>query len=218
MSEFKSIFRTPASVLAAIGLLCFTSCSSSQNDAEAERAAAEAEKKAARQATFENIKSAHRMVFATMTITKAVRTDRTAWYKVGQRVAVYSYDTYMDASVDLSSLSPDDIVWNDSDSTVTVTLPPVVTSLSGRDPQLRLDYENIGVFRSEISSEERATMKEQANAELRREVAENPVFRENLTAQAREKARQWLTALLGTDGWKVNVNFNNNPFETAKDR
>ena len=47
--------------------------------------------------------------------------------KVGQRVAVYSYDTYIQSYIDLSSLTPADVVVNDRERTVTLYLPPIRT-------------------------------------------------------------------------------------------
>ena len=38
-------------------------------------------------ALLEEIKSADKMVFASMAITKTVKSERTAWYKVGKRIA-----------------------------------------------------------------------------------------------------------------------------------
>lgn len=158
-------------------------------------------------ATYEELRFTDKMVFATMNLTKTVKTDRTDWYKVGKRIAVYSYDTYLEAFVDLATLQPDDIVFDENLHTVKITLPPVETRLAGRDPELHKEYENIGLLRSEIDSKERARMKEIANESLLKELAGNPDYKRRLQETARKKARAYFTALLENTGYKPIVRF-----------
>lgn len=73
---------------------------------------------------YQEIKSVDKMVFASMAITKTAKLESSAWYTVGKRIAVYSYDTYMRAYVDLSALQMDDLVFDEDNKTVKVTLPP----------------------------------------------------------------------------------------------
>lgn len=158
-------------------------------------------------ATYEELRFTDKMVFATMNLTKTVKTDRTDWYKVGKRIAVYSYDTYLEAFVDLATLQPDDIVFDENLHTVKITLPPVETRLAGRDPELHKEYENIGLLRSEIDSKERARMKEIANESLLKELAGNPDYKRRLQETARKKARAYFKALLENTGYKPIVRF-----------
>lgn len=72
---------------------------------------------------YQEIRSADKMVFATMAITKTAKTERSDWYKVGKRIAVYSYDTYMQAYIDLSKLQDYDLVFDHDAKTVRVMLP-----------------------------------------------------------------------------------------------
>ena len=90
--------------------------------------------------------------------------------KVGQRVAVYSYDTYIQSYIDLSSLTPADVVVNDRDRTVTLYLPPIRTELAGRDGTLREEHYRVTGFRSDIGPQERARLKERMNSELLHEI------------------------------------------------
>lgn len=156
---------------------------------------------------YEEIKAADKMVFATMSITKTARLEDSEWYKVGKRIAVYSYDTYLQAYIDMSLLMPEDLVFDEKTRTVRVTLPPVVTEVTGRDMEMRKVYENVGVFRSEIDAKERAAIKEQANKSLKKELEQNGTFKRQLTEAAERKARQYFESLFKANGYTAIVGF-----------
>lgn len=157
----------------------------------------------------EEIRSADKMVFASMSITKTAKLESNEWYKIGKRIAVYSYDSYMRAYIDLSALGPDDFMFDEDAKTVSVTLPPVETEVTGRDMQMRKEYENIGLLRSDLDAKERAEIKEEANRSFRKEVEENPAFREQLADAARRKAREYFETIFAADGYRATVGFRN---------
>lgn len=156
---------------------------------------------------YQEIKSVNKMVFASMSISKTAKTESSAWYKVGKRIAVYSYDTYMQAYIDLSSLSPDDLVFDEDTKSVNVSLPAIQTELTGRDMQMQKEYENIGLLRSDIDSKERAEMKEMANKSLKQEVEDNPAFKKQLIETAQQKARTYFEQFFRNEGYTANINF-----------
>lgn len=156
---------------------------------------------------YEEIKSVDKMVFASMAIAKTAKSERNDWYKVGKRIAVYSYDSYMRAYIDLSSLQIDDLVFDDDAKTVKVTLPPVITEITGRDMEMRKEYENIGIFRSDLDSKERAEIKEVANASFKKEVEQNPMFKKHLTEEARHNARRYFETLFEANGYTASIDF-----------
>lgn len=158
-------------------------------------------------AFYQEIKSGNKMVFASMALTKTVSTERTDWYKVGKRIAVYSYDTHLKAYIDLSLIELDDIVFDEDTKTVKVTLPPVEIEIAGRDMKMRKEYENIGLLRTEIDAKERAKLKEMANEELMKELKENPEFKQKLTETARRKARSYFEALFTSSGYTPQISF-----------
>lgn len=160
-------------------------------------------------ALFQELRSADKMVFARMSITKTVKMDSEAWYKIGKRIAVYSYDAHMRAFIDLSALTADDFAFDEKNHTVDITLPPVQTEVTGRDMELRKVYENIGLLRSELDSRERAMMKEEANRSFREEVADNPRFRNQLSTEAENKARRYFEELLRQEGYTATIRFRN---------
>lgn len=158
-------------------------------------------------ALYQDIKSADKMVFASMAITKTAKLESSDWYTIGKRIAVYSYDSYMRAYVDLSALQMDDLVFDEDAKTVKVTLPPVMTEITGRDMEMRKEYENIGLLRAELDSKERAEMKEKANASFKAEVEDNPAFRQLLTETAKRKARKYFETLFEANGYTASIDF-----------
>lgn len=121
--------------------------------------------------------------------------------KVGQRVAVYSYDTYIQSYIDLSSLTPADVVVNDHDRTVTLYLPPICTELAGRDGTLREEHYRVTGFRSDIGPQERARLKERMNSELLHEI-ESGTIAEASRESARAKAFEYFATLISASGYR----------------
>uniref|UniRef100_UPI00257231CA DUF4230 domain-containing protein n=1 Tax=Duncaniella freteri TaxID=2530391 RepID=UPI00257231CA len=117
------------------------------------------------------------------------------------------YHTYMHAYIDMSALSDDDISFDDKAGTVHITLPPIVTEISGRDMELRKEYDNIGLFRDSIDARERAELKELANTSLKKELQENKAFTSQLTDAAKHKARQYFESLFGEKGYSAVIDF-----------
>lgn len=156
---------------------------------------------------YNEVRSVNKVVFAAMAITKTARSERTAWYKVGKRIAVYSYDIYLQAYVDLGELKPDDLYFDDGARTVHVTLPPVKVEIAGRDMELKREYENIGMMRSDLDSKERAEMIEKANESFRSEIMQNPEFYSKLLETARTKARSYVEGLFADKGYTATVDF-----------
>lgn len=156
---------------------------------------------------YQEIKSGDKMVFASMAITKTARMESSDWYTIGKRIAVYSYDSYMRAYVDLSAMQMDDIVYDEDAKTVRVTLPPVRTEIAGRDMEMRKEYENIGPLRSNLDSKERAEIKEKANASFKKEVEDNSEFKRQLVDAARRKACKYFETLFEANGYTASVDF-----------
>lgn len=160
---------------------------------------------------YEEIRQVNRMEFASLAVTKTVKTERTDWYKIGKRIAVYSYDTHLKAFIDLNLIAPDDLEFDEENKTVRVTLPPVQIETAGRDMQMRKEYENVGMFRTEITAQERAEMKEKANAQLKKELEGNPEYKQRLDQSARQKARSYFETLFLNAGYTPFIRFSDEP-------
>lgn len=157
---------------------------------------------------------AARIEFASMTVTKTITTERSAWYKIGDRIAVYSFDIYLKAYIDMDKLGPSDISVDKDNKVITVKLPPVQSEIAGRSAELKEVYENIGLFRSRPDSRERADLKEKANEDFKKEFSANPVYRRELESTAQRKAHAYFEALGEAAGYRVE--FVNNPLSVNK--
>ena len=164
---------------------------------------------------YQEAKRAGKLEFGSLKLTKTVTTERTAWYKVGSRVAAYSYDIWLRAYVDLDELEEEDVKVDEEKGIVTLTLPPVEVEVAGRSAELRKEYENIGIFRSRPDSRERAELKEIADADFAKEMKGNPEYVRQLRETAGRKARAWFTALGESRGYRVEFS---EPLSIYKDR
>ena len=156
---------------------------------------------------YEEIRHVNKMEFASMAVTKTVKTERTDWYKVGKRIAVYSFDTYLKAYIDLYQFEMENMEFDEENKIVKVTLPPVKVEIAGRDMEMKKEYENVGMFRTEIDSKERAKMKEKASSELKKELEGNPEYKQRLEDTARRKARSYFESLFKNAGYTAYIRF-----------
>lgn len=172
---------------------------------------------------YTEVKSVDKLVLAQMTVTKmATVSDQSLddaqglkqtvaaiadAVKIGKRKAAYSYSTYLRAYMDMSDFSPSDIIVDDRNKVIILNLPEIKTEFAGRDLGIREEHYRVSGLRSDINADERAALKERMNETLKKEVKEDPEFRDKLEAQARGKAKDFFTSLLGKDGYTVTVNF-----------
>ncbi|MDE7346209.1 MAG: DUF4230 domain-containing protein [Muribaculaceae bacterium] len=164
---------------------------------------------------YEEIRHVNKMEFASMAVTKTVKTERTDWYKIGKRIAVYSFDTYLKAYIDLYQFEMEDMEFDEENKTVKVTLPPVNVEIAGRDMDMKKEYENVGMFRTEIDSKERAKMKEKASEDLKKELKGNPEYKQRLEDTARRKARSYFENLFKNAGYTAFIRFSDEITESG---
>lgn len=159
---------------------------------------------------YQEVKSVDKLVLASMAITKTATLEDPSdllHFKWGSRIAVYSYDTYMRAYVDLSELKADDLQIDEERKYAKLTLPKVRIEVTGRDMELRNEYSHISGLRSRLDSKERAELKEKANADFKKEIAENSEFGKQLESAAHRKARVYFESLLEANGYEADVEF-----------
>ena len=129
--------------------------------------------------------------------------------KIGNRIGVYSYDTYLTAYIDLSELSADDISIDLKSNVAHVALPPVKIITDGREPQLHEVHYRVTGLRSSIRPDERARLKSQMAAEVRKETAVSDGTMEVLRDEARRKAAAWFGEIVGSWGYTPDITFRN---------
>jgi hypothetical protein len=115
------------------------------------------------------------------TLTKIVKaSDDQTWYKMGERRILISCKAVVKAGIDLSGLKDSDFKTNGDG--ISLTLPPAkILSLDIRPEDIRTEFQEVGVFRSEFSAEERNRLMQQAEARIREQAVETGILR---TAEA----------------------------------
>lgn len=125
--------------------------------------------------------------------------------KIGNRIGVYSYDTYLIAYIDLGQLRPEDVQVDEKEKVVRISLPPVEVMTDGREPELHEEHSRVTGLRSEISPAERARLKSQMAAEVRDEIASDSEMTEKLRESARIKAKAWISELVTNWGYTAEI-------------
>lgn len=172
---------------------------------------------------YSELKSVNKLILARMSISKMATIDdidldkakglkQTSAalldaLKIGDRKAAYSYDTYLRAYIDMMEFQPEDIVVNDDDKTISITLPEIRTEFAGRDAAIREEHYRVTGLRSAVNPRERAEMKEEMNMALKKEVESNPVYKEKIETVAKSKGEAWFRAVAARDGYSVSVEF-----------
>lgn len=198
-------------------VMVFLSGCGEQNAPENERD----EAKAPAEDFYSLIKSTDRLVLSEMTINKIgsvedlrldeAKGNRQKWealknvFKIGTRKGAYSYNTYLQAYMDMNEFGRDDVSVDTVSRIMTIRLPRIKTEFAGRDVEVKEEHYRVSGLRSNISAEERAAVKEAMNEALKREVKENSGFERELMKSARQKAIAYFTTFAAEKGYKPEI-------------
>ena len=128
-------------------------------------------------------------------------------FKVGDRIAAYSFHTYLQAYVDLGELRDGDVEVDHKRKFVRLTLPAIRTQYIGRDLGVKEEHYRVTGFRSQITAQERAALKNAMSKALKEDLRKNDEYRSLLVNEAQTKARGFLTILLKSRGYDSEINF-----------
>ncbi len=111
------------------------------------------------------------------TVSKIIKaSDDQTWYKVGDRKILMSCKATIKAGIDLNGLQAEDIVV-DGES-ISLELPSAqIFSVKLGPEDIRTEYEEVGIFRSEFSAAERNQLMAQGEAQIRRQAASTDILR-----------------------------------------
>lgn len=127
--------------------------------------------------------------------------------KVGDRIAAYSFQTYIEAYIDLGQLRDQDVTVDEGRKLVKLKLPPVQTQYIGRDIGVTEEHYRVSLMRSEITAQERAQLKDKMSKALKEDVKNNTEYRAMLVREAQAKARGFFTILLRSHGYDSEISF-----------
>ncbi len=142
---------------------------------------------------------------AEYTVKKIIKCDSNEdWYKYGDRKILYSSIAYLKAGIDMSGITAEDIVVDDENNTITATLPKAkLLSMNMPLELIKEEYCRVSGFRSNFSTEERLSLKQQGEASIREDVPNMGILED-----AEKNAQLFIETMFSSLGYnKVIVNF-----------
>ncbi len=139
------------------------------------------------------------------TINKIVSVnDNDEWYKLGDRMILFTTTSYVKAGVDMAMMSLDKVVVDEASRSVVVRLPHAkVLSFNMPPDEVKMTYKKISMLRSDFDAKERNKLLVQAEKQIRTGIPKMGILQE-----AEENAKESITAMLRQLGFeKVTVKF-----------
>ena len=100
-------------------------------------------------------------------ITKVIKaSDDKSWFKIGERKILMSCKATARAGIDLSQISEKDIRIEGTECTLKIPEAKII-SINIRPEDIRTEYQEIGVFRSDFTAQERNDLMTQGEAQIR---------------------------------------------------
>jgi hypothetical protein len=138
------------------------------------------------------------------TITKIIKANDNAFYKVGERKILFSCSATMKAGIDLAEFNAENVTINDSEKSITITLPkPKVLAFNMPAEKAKLEYEKVSGMRFEFTPEERNNLLKQGEEDILADVENLGILKD-----AEDNAKVFFEALLTRVGFEsVNLKF-----------
>ena len=136
-------------------------------------------------------------------VTKIIRAnDDKTWYKFGDRKILMSCQATLKAGIDFSKISENDISIHGKE--ITLQLPHArLMSLNIKPEDLKVEYQEIGILRSDFSTQERDQLAAQAQKQI-----EGSAEALGILQTSEANAALFITNLLKQLGYeKVRINF-----------
>ena len=110
------------------------------------------------------------------TVTKIIKaSDNKTWFKIGDRKILMSCEATIKAGVDLTALTEADFSVNEKSISIKLP-PPKVISLSIPPEKIKVEYQEVGVFRDPFKTNERDQLAAQAEAQIKNSIGELGIF------------------------------------------
>ena len=141
------------------------------------------------------------------TISKIVKAnDNKTWYKIGDRKILISCKATLKAGIDLTQLTDKDVVV--SGETVKIYLPePHLINLNILPQDIKVEHEDISLFRQSFSNADRDALLGQAEAQIKASVTDLGIIK-----TSEEHTRIFLTKFLQNAGFRdVQIIFGSRP-------
>lgn len=116
------------------------------------------------------LKEMNELVTVEYVVNKIIRAnDNQTWYKPGDRKILMTCEATLKAGIDFSLITPEDITVSGQD--ISLVLPRAsLFSVNMRPEDIKVAYEEVGVFRSGFSAAERDALAAQAQQQITQSV------------------------------------------------
>jgi hypothetical protein len=141
------------------------------------------------------------------TVTKIIKAnDNKTWFKVGDRKILMSCEANIKAGIDLSSISKNNFTIDGKN--IQLQLPePKIISLSIPADKIKVEYEDISLFRDSYKSGERDQFAAQAEEQIR-----NSIDSLGILQQAKASTSLFVSNFLKRLGYQnINITYNAQP-------
>lgn len=133
------------------------------------------------------------------TITKIVKAEDIAWYKIGDRKILFSCKAVLKAGIDLSEFSRQNVEINEETKSIKVTLPPAkLLSLNMPPEETKLAYQKVSILRDDFSAEERTKLLKQGEEAI---IADVPKL--GILEESEKNAADFFKAMLSQMGFST---------------
>lgn len=131
------------------------------------------------------------------TVTKIIKAnDNKTWFKIGDRRILMSCEAHIKAGIDMSSITEKDFTIDDKN--ITLTLPqPGVISLSIPAELIRVEFQDVSLFRDPYKTSERDQLASQAETQIR-----NSIYSLGILQQAKVNTSLFVNNLLVRLGYQ----------------
>lgn len=132
------------------------------------------------------------------TISKIIASDYDVFYKIGERKILFSCLSTMKAGVDISKFTAENVVIDEKNNTMKVTLPkPKVVAFNMPAESIKLEWEKSTGLRQKFSEEDRLQIQKLAEEQIKAD-AENL----GIIKDAEDQTRLIIEGLVANFGYK----------------
>ncbi|MBC6490134.1 DUF4230 domain-containing protein [Flavihumibacter stibioxidans] len=137
------------------------------------------------------------------TVTKIVKAnDNKTWYKPGDRKILISVEAVLKSGIDLTSVKKEDIKIDGKNISLRLP-PPKLISINIPPEKIKVEFEEIGIFRTGFDNAERDALLAQAEQQIRNSINEIGILR-----TTENNTRQFLTRFLQQSGFEqISISF-----------
>ena len=144
------------------------------------------------------------LVTVEYTIKKIINADDAAWYKYGDRKILFTCTAFLKAGIDMKDFSPDDVVVNRENKSITVTLPDAKLLSYNIPPEMiKQEFCNVTGFRFGFTPQDKQNLKLQGEQSILEDIPNYGILED-----ARKNAKEFFEATFAQLGYKnITVKF-----------